>query len=148
MLDPTTRPCGHPRSDQRRTKPGSCGTCHRESQKRRYRAAPALHREKALAWQAVNRETVNHKLRRFREQNPGYDAARRYSPDAETREWLVIIRGDPCAYCGAAMEQVDHIDPVSRGGPNHWTNFAPACGRCNASKHDSALLSWLLHRAS
>ena len=46
-----------------------------------------------------------------------------------------------CAYCGrsvsktpaceALLATVDHILPVSRGGPSSWTNLVSACNECN-----------------
>jgi 5-methylcytosine-specific restriction endonuclease McrA len=49
-----------------------------------------------------------------------------------------------CAYCGKKFVESqltkDHIIPVSRGGPNTWTNCVTACLKCNNYK-DSSLLS-------
>lgn len=51
-----------------------------------------------------------------------------------------------CAYCGhsvsktpaceALLATVDHIQPVSRGGPSSWTNLVSACKACNNRKAD------------
>lgn len=51
-----------------------------------------------------------------------------------------------CAYCGrsvsrtpaceALLATVDHIVPVSRGGPSTWTNLVCACKECNNRKAD------------
>ena len=51
-----------------------------------------------------------------------------------------------CAYCGrsvsrtpareALLATVDHIQPVSRGGPSSWTNLVSACKECNNRKAD------------
>ncbi|AXK45253.1 HNH endonuclease [Brachybacterium saurashtrense] len=51
-----------------------------------------------------------------------------------------------CAYCGrsvsrtpaceALLATVDHILPVSRGGPSTWTNLVCACKECNNRKAD------------
>ncbi|MGO1283483.1 MAG: HNH endonuclease [Brachybacterium sp.] len=51
-----------------------------------------------------------------------------------------------CAYCGrsvsktppceALLATVDHILPVSRGGPSSWTNLVSACKECNNRKAD------------
>lgn len=51
-----------------------------------------------------------------------------------------------CAYCGrgvsrtppceALLATVDHILPVSRGGPSTWTNLVSACKECNNRKAD------------
>lgn len=62
----------------------------------------------------------------------------------ETAEYVTIIRGDPCSYCGAPMEHVDHIVPFAAGGPTDWTNLAPSCAGCNHRKSDRPLLLFLL----
>jgi 5-methylcytosine-specific restriction endonuclease McrA len=49
-----------------------------------------------------------------------------------------VLRRDRhvCAYCGGRAATVDHILPLSRGGPNTWTNTVAACASCNALKAD------------
>ena len=43
-----------------------------------------------------------------------------------------------CLYCGNRFQEVqlsrDHVDPISRGGKDSWTNVVTACKRCNARK--------------
>jgi 5-methylcytosine-specific restriction endonuclease McrA len=41
-----------------------------------------------------------------------------------------------CAYCGKSPREltVDHVQPVSRGGPDTWTNCVSACKGCNHRK--------------
>lgn len=43
-----------------------------------------------------------------------------------------------CAYCGELVHQgghaIDHIEPLSRGGPTVIANLALACPPCNAAK--------------
>lgn len=45
-----------------------------------------------------------------------------------------------CAYCGNRFEEPelskDHIDPLSRGGKDHWMNLVTACKPCNHRKAD------------
>ena len=54
--------------------------------------------------------------------------------------------GDACAYCGRpgsdSRLQVEHIIPISRGGPHAMANIVPACKRCNDSKFISEVESW------
>jgi 5-methylcytosine-specific restriction endonuclease McrA len=64
----------------------------------------------------------------------------------ETREYVKILRMDPCSYCGAPSEHIDHIVPFVKDGPTHWTNLAPACASCNHRKSDKDLLHFLLER--
>ncbi len=43
-----------------------------------------------------------------------------------------------CLYCGNEFREVqlsrDHVQPISRGGKDCWTNVVTACKRCNARK--------------
>jgi 5-methylcytosine-specific restriction endonuclease McrA len=49
----------------------------------------------------------------------------------------VFIRDDhTCQYCGADAENVDHVQPRSRGGAHEWENVVAACRRCNSRKKD------------
>lgn len=48
-----------------------------------------------------------------------------------------------CAYCGYPWPtEVDHVIPFSRGGADDVSNYAPACGPCNASKLDFTPDEW------
>lgn len=64
----------------------------------------------------------------------------------DTREYVKILRKDPCAYCGAASEHIDHIVPFAKDGPTKWDNLAPACAACNHRKSDKDLLHFLVER--
>jgi 5-methylcytosine-specific restriction endonuclease McrA len=48
-----------------------------------------------------------------------------------------------CMYCGGFFEfnelSRDHIEPVSRGGRDVWTNVVTACKRCNQRKSNHLL---------
>lgn len=61
-----------------------------------------------------------------------------------TAEYIEVVQRDPCAYCGAPSETVDHVDAISRGGSASWTNLTAACGPCNTSKFTAPLLLSLL----
>jgi hypothetical protein len=51
--------------------------------------------------------------------------------------------GFKCRYCGQeapnVILHVDHIEPVSRGGKNEFSNYATACSACNAGKGTKTL---------
>lgn len=64
------------------------------------------------------------------------------------REYVEVIKNDPCVYCGAAMREVDHIKPLAAGGSGDWDNLAPACRSCNGRKHTFELLPFLLRRTA
>ncbi|MFQ4150310.1 HNH endonuclease [Arthrobacter sp. LAPM80] len=58
--------------------------------------------------------------------------------------------GSTCVYCDGKFDhlQMDHIVPLSRGGPHRLENVAPACSDCNASKHASTLEEWRFRQGS
>jgi 5-methylcytosine-specific restriction endonuclease McrA len=49
-----------------------------------------------------------------------------------------------CSYCGKKVDdyQLDHIIPLSEGGPNTFSNITVACPSCNSSKHNKNVLEW------
>lgn len=62
--------------------------------------------------------------------------------------YYAALKADPCAYCGAAGGAIDHVDPRSRGGANHWENYAGVCTSCNTTKRDRPLLAFLGWRSA
>jgi hypothetical protein len=57
--------------------------------------------------------------------------------------YIKSMRCDPCAYCGAPADTVDHIEPRRDGGLDDWTNFTGSCHRCNGRKTATPLLIFL-----
>lgn len=54
----------------------------------------------------------------------------------EWKEILVQYRYK-CVYCGSKKNiEMDHIIPISKGGPHIKSNVVPACRRCNSSKNN------------
>lgn len=60
----------------------------------------------------------------------------------------MILRGDPCCYCGAPMQHIDHIHPIARGGDGSWDNLTAACSSCNQRKQAKTLLMFMLATAT
>lgn len=53
------------------------------------------------------------------------------------QEWQDILKkfDYKCAYCGTDEKiEMDHVIPISKGGPHTKNNVVPACRFCNASK--------------
>lgn len=76
--------------------------------------------------------------------NPGYE-------QFTAAEWFaVLVEGDfHCTYCPTRTYdmQMDHVIPLSKGGPHCLSNVTPACGPCNGSKHDSTVEEWRAREA-
>jgi 5-methylcytosine-specific restriction endonuclease McrA len=55
-----------------------------------------------------------------------------------------VLRRDHrvCSYCGGFANQVDHRDPVSRGGLSIAANLTACCGDCNRRKGARTLDEW------
>jgi hypothetical protein len=53
------------------------------------------------------------------------------------------MRRDPCAYCGAASTDLDHIEAKELGGADGWENRAGTCSSCNQSKWVMSMLLFL-----
>jgi len=51
------------------------------------------------------------------------------------RAWAVVMRRMPCRYCGKTpAETIDHVVPVSKGGPTTEENCVPSCEPCNQTR--------------
>lgn len=66
--------------------------------------------------------------------------------DPAMHAYAGVLRRDPCAYCAAPCEHLDHIVAVKHGGGLSWENLTAACGRCNRRKQARSLLAFLLGR--
>jgi hypothetical protein len=53
-----------------------------------------------------------------------------------------------CAYCGETSDlTLDHIIPLSKGGPDLPENIVQACKKCNCSKQGQDVFEWYyLHK--
>ena len=118
---------------------------HREqvqASSRRWRAAhPGRAQTSHRHWRADHPETV----RAQRAQRRAGIAGSRVS----AQEWTDRIGEFQglCAYCARpAKMSMEHITPLSRGGPHTIDNVVPACQRCNCSKNGRTLLEWLIAR--
>lgn len=102
-----------------------------------YRAAYKLaNTEKVRAWGRAASSKRRARLRGVRSTLTARDIAE-----------VFVAFGMRCAYClrdDVAME-IDHVDPVSRGGDHVPENIVPACRSCNARKSGRGIL-YMLNR--
>jgi 5-methylcytosine-specific restriction endonuclease McrA len=93
----------------------------------------AYHREYAKTPRGrAARKTAEHRRQERKRGNGG---------DVSTQEWLDVLTefDNRCIYCGVRFSAecpptMDHMIPVSRGGPHEKANIVPACGSCNSKK--------------
>lgn len=114
-------------------------------------------REWARRWRAENPDEAR-RVRREQMRTYGPEYRQRWNhhnrlrrlaiapPDDLAHEYALILRGDPCSYCGRPVEHIDHIEPIARGGDGQWTNLTGACAGCNWQKNARPLLIFLLDR--
>lgn len=115
---------------------------------RRYRAENAeVHRDYQRQYRIENREKVREDSRRWLHENAERAAEyarkrRALMRDAAitkfTQEQLqqrVAYYGGKCWICREAdYEHMDHVKPLSKGGPHCLANLRPACAACNIQK--------------
>lgn len=76
------------------------------------------------------------------------------SPDLRAK--VLSLTGGKCAYCdseitsdaddGKANFVIEHVVPKSCGGPDHFSNYVPACSKCNAHKSAGHVLEFIQRR--
>lgn len=132
----------------------------RESRAASHRKWYAEHREAKQAanrqWQLENRERVNELSRLARQRDPERKRAIGRRAEAKRRallrhcehvpvdsQYRLVLEADPCAYCGAPSEHIDHITPLACGGSDTWNNLTAACAHCNRRKNTRSLLEFL-----
>lgn len=122
-----------------------CKTCRKqrvtETWARHGERYAASHRE----WYQQNRDKAIAATKRWSEANPERVALtsrlkkqrRRAAGVLTAAEWRLILalHGHRCLSCGCdGPLTIDHVIPVSKGGPNTAANVQPLCGPCNSSK--------------
>lgn len=135
----------------------------RERAKARLASDPEARAKRAAAqkeWREKNREKIAVRQRAYSLTHKRRDPERRRYmtgirnnskravklglPDELTFfDWVRIVAEyeHKCAYCGAGecLLDIDHVDPMGKGGPNTIANVAPACRICNAQKNNRSL---------
>jgi len=123
---------------------------HREKVRQRQQDNPEQKRKSVRCWQEANRERTRKNARRWGKANPERRRAIKHTrrsrkngngepiTTAEHREWEAA-QPKVCEYCNADCSDeyhVDHIQPLSKGGPHQVHNLAIACPSCNCRKSD------------
>ena len=131
-----------------------CKSCQKEYRKHYYQKNKARYRELGKKFQEENREkcrqyTKDHyyrnqeerqsKMRMKYHERQAMKKEQDYDADI-TREGLMWRDKGICGICKKPVawgdDSIDHIIPVSRGGPHKWDNVQLAHLKCNISKGD------------
>lgn len=84
------------------------------------------------AWEKAHPEKVTEKRARRR--------ARKAGVESEPLSRIIVADRDgwKCCYCGVSLTKktltLDHVRPISKGGPHTYANVVAACKPCNSSK--------------
>jgi len=107
-----------------------------------YRTNQKRHRQSNALWIAANPIAFRKIQKRYQVKSPGWTRRAAYMARVEKTltapEWLRILEwfDHKCAYCFAETKlTMDHVIPVSKGGPHTAENVVPACKSCNSTKH-------------
>lgn len=132
------------------------------AERRRYASQPAeFMAKKRERERAYYRRTAEQTAERRRAENRAYyrknptpwllAAGRRKARVANTisdltdEQWGAIVESfdSRCAYCLRKLErpEIEHIEPVSKGGALTAENVVPACLRCNRRKNNRPIWS-------
>lgn len=129
----------------------------RANNRRWYEANPDRVYENSKRWREANREKARQAFRDWEKRNPEQAVILRRASktNRRTREAAFgkVTKADlielfsrfnrQCARCGSFGQiEIDHIQPVARGGTNDPTNLQLLCKPCNRSKSDKDPMEW------
>lgn len=106
----------------------------------------------ARDWQDQNRDLFRSLQKRWRTEHPGHwrtraESFKKVQSDFTYEQWLEVLEeyNLHCAYClqGHVPLTMDHVVPISKGGPHTRDNIVPACRSCNSRKKDRSIFTML-----
>jgi 5-methylcytosine-specific restriction endonuclease McrA len=132
------------RAEARREARAKPDSNHKEVLRKSYQKHKAKRNAEMKAWRAVpaNKEAMLAYMRCFK-------AARRANPlpgHFTTDDVLILFekQDGQCAACGCDLVryEIDHIDPLAKGGSNWPSNLQLLCAPCNRSKGKKTMQEW------
>ena len=147
----TCSKCGRTQAAEKHGRSGWCRACKRVAAREERARTRVVRNAAARQWHRENRERSMERIRRYRRAHPLYRRQERLRRRGaalcgEAAEYAAVLLRDPCSYCGAQAETLDHIDALSEGGKSTVHNLTAACRSCNSSKNRAPLLQWLARR--
>jgi len=118
------------------------GNAWREANRERHRAY-------SKAWNVANRD--RYRVNQVRAQSRRRARIAHVLSTLTAQEWEVILEaaGHACVYCGSGERlSMDHLTPISKGGPHTSENVAPACLPCNLSKGAKTVMEFLAEKSN
>lgn len=109
---------------------------HRDANRAARRIHYAQHKER---WKVYGARRVRSPLMRRLDEQIRRARLARVGGKVTKAEWLAMLEryGHKCLKCGSTERlTMDHVLPISRGGPNTIDNIQPLCLSCNSSKFD------------
>ena len=105
----------------------------------------------AAVYYAENREKIKARQAAYKRENPDVQRAaqarrRARKASAVFQSWVRRTDHDDalCYWCGSSdVAHVDHVMPISLGGPATESNEVPSCADCNLQKHAKHPLVWI-----
>ncbi len=120
-----------------------------KEQRKAWRLAnPDKHRSEQRLYYSKHKEEIRDRVNGTRYKysptyGPAYRTKRSLAGGSFTlEEWFLLCFavGFKCLCCGEKKKlEVDHVIPVSKGGPSWLWNIQPLCGDCNKSKRDKII---------
>lgn len=107
----------------------------------RIRANPEENRRKMSEWVKKNPDKVTVQRHKRRDRLAGNGGS---FTDKDIANMRAIQQGH-CCYCGRLGQHLhlEHIIPITQGGPSDSWNLALACQKCNSSKSNRTLEQWV-----
>lgn len=109
-------------------------SARRKSELDLYRQRVDRNLESQRAWDRGNPDRRVQAQARRRARKVGTQIARFGRSEISAR---MAFFGNRCWMCGGAFECIDHVKPLSKGGPHLLSNLRPACNSCNGSKSNT-----------
>lgn len=125
-----------------------CKPCRSEDSRQRRERNPEKFRQAYKDWYYNNHDYAKSRVQDYHRKHAEWSRAQRGLRISRSRhamseldhsislEYRKAIANDACFYCGQRAEQMhdDHMNPLSRGGTDHWWNLVRACAPCNLRK--------------
>lgn len=109
----------------------------REARRRWYAADPELARERARSWRRNNPAAARAVSRMATQKRRALKRQTAISPFTREQLDARLSMFAGCWICGEVASTIDHVKPLSKGGPHILANLRPACAACNSRKHNT-----------